>query len=62
MESDIGNPIEYNPTIIDKDPPEQAAPATELTPEYYYPPAPPPPPMSHYPENTIFSSLDLNYI
>ena len=36
MESDIGNPIEYNPTIIDKDPPEQA-PATDLAPEYYYP-------------------------
>ncbi len=59
MESDIGNPIEYNPTIIDKDPPEQAAPATELTPEYYYPPAPPPPPMPHYQEKTdVFSSLD----
>ena len=59
MESDIGNPIEYNPSIIDKDPPEQA-PATDLAPEYYYPPAPPPPPpMPHYQEKTdVFSSLD----
>lgn len=58
MESDIGNPIEYNPNIIDKDPPEQA-PSNDMAQEYYYPPAPPPPPMAHYQEKIdVFSSLD----
>ena len=58
MESDIGNPIEYNPNIIDKDTPEQA-PSNDMTheqPMYYYPP---PPPQPQYQERVdVFSSLD----
>lgn len=64
MESDIGNPIEYTPDIMDKqetsslrdvmDEPQ------EEQPMYYY--APPPPPPSSYQMHTekvdLFSNLD----
>jgi len=52
METDIGNPIEYNPTIEKEE--EQ-----EMPPQYYveYPPPPPPPP----PQNEkfdLFANID----
>ena len=59
METDIGNPIEYNPTMdplsqdVNEEPVEQ-----EQQPYYldypHHPPPPPPPPQ----ENDIFSKID----
>lgn len=60
MESDIGNPIDYNPDIIDKDEQIVAEDQHEQEPVYYYPPPPPPPPpVQPYQEKIdIFSNLD----
>ena len=65
MESDIGNPIEYTPDIMDKqetsslrdvmDEPQ------EEQPMYYYAPPPPPPPSSYQMQSEkvdLFSNLD----
>ena len=46
MESDIGNPIEYTPDIMDKESERGQEEHQEQEPMYYYPP-PPPPPMHH---------------
>jgi len=58
MESDIGNPLEYTPDVLEKEEPiddEQH----EQEPMYYYPPPPPPPPQMQYQEKIdIFSNLD----
>jgi hypothetical protein len=60
MESDIGNPIDYNPDIIDKDEQIITEDQHEQEPVYYYPPPPPPPPpVQQYQEKIdIFSNLD----
>jgi len=60
MESDIGNPIEYTPDIMDKESERGQEEQQEEEPMYYYPP-PPPPPMHHQyqPEKVdIFAALD----
>lgn len=60
MESDIGNPIEYTPDIMDKESEHGQEEQQEQEPMYYYPP-PPPPPMHHQyqPEKVdIFATLD----
>jgi hypothetical protein len=51
METDIGNPIEYNPTIEKEE--EQ-----EVPPQYYmdYPPPPPPPPQNE--KFDLFDKVD----
>jgi len=61
MESDIGNPIDYNPDIMEKDEHISTEEQHEQEEMYYYPPPPPPPPppMPHYQEKIdIFSNLD----
>ena len=58
MESDIGNPLEYTPDVLEKEEPKQDE-QHEQEPMYYYPPPPPPPPQMHYQEKIdIFSNLD----
>lgn len=58
MESDIGNPLEYTPDVLEKE--EQIEDEQhEQEPMYYYPPPPPPPPQMQYQEKIdIFSNLD----
>tara|TARA_B100001996_G_scaffold373434_1_gene350911 strand:- start:1132 stop:1395 length:264 start_codon:yes stop_codon:yes gene_type:complete len=58
MESDIGNPLEYTPDVLEKE--EQMEDEQhEQDPMYYYPPPPPPPPQMQYQEKIdIFSNLD----
>jgi hypothetical protein len=59
MESDIGNPIEYTPDLMDKESERGQEEHQEREPMYYYPP--PPPPMHHQfqPEKIdIFAALD----
>lgn len=53
METDIGNPIEYNPTI-EKEEEEQE----QMPPQYYmdYPPPPPPPPQNE--KFDLFEKVD----
>ena len=58
METDIGNPIEYNPTMEpmiqeDNSVPIQQEPEPQMP---YYMDYPPPPPQSQ--ENDIFSNID----
>ena len=61
MDTDIGNPIEYNPTMDDKD-----NDSSQIDPQYFYshpPPAmmPPPYPMMGEPQKVdLFASLDKN--
>ena len=65
MESDIGNPIEYSPDLMDKEGSSSIRDALEEPeqeqPVYYYAPPPPPPP-SPYPMQPekidLFSNLD----
>tara|TARA_B100001559_G_scaffold12898_1_gene11235 strand:- start:3916 stop:4185 length:270 start_codon:yes stop_codon:yes gene_type:complete len=60
MESDIGNPLEYTPDVLEKE--EQMEDEQhEQEPMYYYPPPPPPPPpqqMQYQEKIDIFSNLD----
>jgi len=58
MESDIGNPLEYTPDVLEKE--EQMEDEQhEQEPMYYYPPPPPPPQQMQYQEKIdIFSNLD----
>ncbi len=58
MESDIGNPLEYTPDVLEKEEPMEDD-QHEQEPRYYYPPPPPPPPQMQYQEKIdIFSNLD----
>ena len=58
MESDIGNPLEYTPDVLEKEEPMDDE-QHEQEPMYYYPPPPPPPPQMQYQEKIdIFSNLD----
>lgn len=58
MESDIGNPLEYTPDVLEKEEPMEDE-QREQEPMYYYPPPPPPPPQMQYQEKIdIFSNLD----
>jgi hypothetical protein len=58
MESDIGNPLEYTPDVLEKEEPMEDE-QHEQEPMYYYPPPPPPPPQMQYQEKIdIFSNLD----
>jgi hypothetical protein len=58
MESDIGNPLEYTPDVLEKEEPMEDE-QREQDPMYYYPPPPPPPPQMQYQEKIdIFSNLD----
>jgi len=67
MESDIGNPIEYSPDLMDKEGSSSIRDALDdhehehEQPMYYYAP-PPPPPHSPYPMHAekidLFSNLD----
>ena len=58
MESDIGNPLEYTPDVLEKEEPIEDE-QREQEPMYYYPPQPPPPPQMQYQEKIdIFSNLD----
>ena len=58
MESDIGNPLEYTPDVLEKEEPMEDE-QQEQEPMYYYPPPPPPPPQMQYQEKIdIFSNLD----
>ena len=58
MESDIGNPLEYTPDVLEKEEPMEDE-QPEQEPMYYYPPQPPPPPQMQYQEKIdIFSNLD----
>lgn len=58
MESDIGNPLEYTPDVLEKEEPMEDE-QQEQEPMYYYPPQPPPPPQMQYQEKIdIFSNLD----
>lgn len=58
MESDIGNPLEYTPDVLEKEEPMEDE-QHEQEPMYYYPPQPPPPPQMQYQEKIdIFSNLD----
>tara|TARA_B100000003_G_scaffold206408_1_gene221881 strand:- start:1136 stop:1399 length:264 start_codon:yes stop_codon:yes gene_type:complete len=58
MESDIGNPLEYTPDVLEKEEPIEDD-QHEQEPMYYYPPPPPPPPQMQYQEKIdIFSNLD----
>ena len=56
METDIGNPIEYNPQIRDDHEPEEQEPPMM---QYYMPPPPPPPPPTP-PTQLDFTNLDKN--
>ena len=73
METELGNPIEYNPQIIDKEVRDDSEPIQNHIPDnmndqqYYYPPQPPPYIMSpdSVPQKStdIFASLDkVTYI
>jgi hypothetical protein len=63
METDIGNPIDYNPDILDKEDEmhpqhseqQQQQPEDEY---YYYPPAPPPPTIPQTQKIDLFNDLD----
>lgn len=59
MESDIGNPLEYTPDVLEKEEPIEDD-QHEQEPMYYYPPPPPPPPsqMQYQEKIDIFSNLD----
>jgi|TARA_B100000902_G_scaffold350286_1_gene359468 hypothetical protein len=58
MESDIGNPLEYTPDVLEKEEPMDDE-QHDQEPMYYYPPPPPPPPQMQYQEKIdIFSNLD----
>ena len=58
MESDIGNPLEYTPDVLEKEEPMEDE-QQEQEPMYYYPPQPPTPPQMQYQEKIdIFSNLD----
>tara|TARA_B100001758_G_C18248282_1_gene524388 strand:+ start:523 stop:789 length:267 start_codon:yes stop_codon:yes gene_type:complete len=59
MESDIGNPLEYTPDVLEKEEPMDDE-QHEQEPMYYYPPPPPPPPpqMQYQEKIDIFSNLD----
>lgn len=59
MESDIGNPLEYTPDVLEKEEPIEDD-QREQEPMYYYPPPPPPPPpqMQYQEKIDIFSNLD----
>ena len=61
MDTDIGNPIEYNPTMDDKD-----NDSSQIDPQYFYSPPPPAMMPPHYPmmdepqKVDLFASLDKN--
>jgi hypothetical protein len=59
MESDIGNPLEYTPDVLQKEEPIEDV-QNEQEPLYYYPPPPSAPlPHTQYQEKIdIFSNLD----
>tara|TARA_B100001996_G_scaffold154436_1_gene117544 strand:+ start:765 stop:1028 length:264 start_codon:yes stop_codon:yes gene_type:complete len=58
MESDIGNPLEYTPDVLEKEEPMEDE-QHEQEPMYYYPPPPPPTQQMQYQEKIdIFSNLD----
>jgi len=57
MESDIGNPLEYTPDVLEKEEPMEDE-QREQEPMYYYPPPPPPPQMQYQEKIDIFSNLD----
>lgn len=64
METDIGNPIDYNPDILDKEDEMHPQHSEQQQPEdeyYYYPPAPPAPPQAAMPQAQkidLFNDLD----
>jgi hypothetical protein len=66
MESDIGNPIEYTPDIMDKQETSSLRDVMDEPPQedqsmYYYAPPPPPPPSPYqmHPEKIdLFGNLD----
>ena len=60
MESDIGNPIEYSPDLLDKDDRSMRGDHEQehMQPMYYYPPPPPPPNYPPPEKIDIFSNLD----
>jgi hypothetical protein len=62
METDIGNPIDYNPEILDKEDemhPQHAEPQQQPEDEYYYyPPAPPQAAMPQVQKIDLFNDLD----
>lgn len=58
MESDIGNPLEYTPDVLEKEEPIEDE-QHEQEPMYYYPPPQAPLPQMQYQEKIdIFSNLD----
>lgn len=57
METDIGNPIEYNPQLQDEDEPPHEEPMMHY---YMHPPPPPPPPPSVHDDKLDFTNLDKN--
>jgi hypothetical protein len=62
METDIGNPIDYNPEILDKEDemhPQHAEPQQQPEDDYYYyPPAPPQAAMPQVQKIDLFNDLD----
>ena len=62
METDIGNPIDYNPEILDKEDemhPQHAEPHQQPEDDYYYyPPAPPQAAMPQVQKIDLFNDLD----
>ena len=61
METDIGNPIDYNPEILDKEDemhPQHAEPQQQPEDEYYYYPPAPPPAMPQVQKIDLFNDLD----
>ena len=60
METDIGNPIEYNPTMdpLSQDVNEEPEQREQEPPMPYYMDYPPPPPPPQSQENDIFSKID----
>lgn len=61
METDIGNPIDYNPEILDKEDemhPQHAEPQQQPEDDYYYYPPAPPPAMPQVQKIDLFNDLD----
>jgi hypothetical protein len=63
METDIGNPIEYNPQIHGDDDEDEQQPRHDEQPmmhHYYMPPPPPPPSIQGVGDKLDFTNLDKN--
>jgi len=61
METDIGNPIDYNPEILDKEDemhPQHTEPQQQPEDDYYYYPPAPPPAMPQVQKIDLFNDLD----